>query len=64
MAYSEASKKATMKYQKTNYDQLAIRIQKGKREEYKQLAERKGESLAGLIVRLLEEELKKETAPD
>ena len=62
--YTQARNIASQKYNKKTYEQLAIRIQKGKREEYKQLAERKGESLAGLIVRLLEEELKKEKAPD
>lgn len=60
MVYNESHNKANQRYQNKVYDRLAIRIPKGKREEYKQLAERRGESLAGMIMRLLEEEMKKE----
>lgn len=54
MAYSQAANKATQRYQKKTYDQLAIRIPKGKREEYKEIAAQNGESLAGMIARLLD----------
>ena len=54
--YTQAQNKATQKYQKENMDQIAIRVPKGKREEYKALAESKGMSLASLIVSLLEQE--------
>lgn len=60
MPYSEAQKRADAKYRKKAYDQIAIRVPKGKRKEWKALADRRGESLAGIITRLLEEELKKE----
>ena len=59
MPYTEAQKRANRNYKTKAYHQLAIRIKKGKREEYKQLAEKNGESLAGLIVRLLDEELER-----
>ena len=46
--YTEAQKTATQKYLKSNYDQLSIRVPKGKREEYKKYAESKNISLAKL----------------
>lgn len=54
--YTQAQNKATQKYQKENYDQLAIRIPKGRREEYKELAEKEEKSLAQLIVDCLDAE--------
>lgn len=57
MKTSRSQIKATNKYNTKVYDQLAIRIPKGKRDVYKEYADRKGESLAGLIVRLLENEM-------
>lgn len=59
MAYTAASNKSHQDYQNRAYDRLAIRVKKGKRDEYKALAEKNGESLAGLIVRLLDEELER-----
>lgn len=41
MAYTEASKRATMKYIKENYDVIRIKVKKGKREEIKAYAESK-----------------------
>lgn len=55
MPYSESSKKATMKYQKQNYEQYAIRLYKGDRAKYADHAEMLGESLASFIRRSLEE---------
>lgn len=52
--YSEASKEYTMKYQKEKLDQIAIRVPKGKREEYKAKAEAHGKSLARYICDLIE----------
>ena len=59
MAYSQAHNKANQKYQLKAYDRLYIRVKKGKKEKYTQLAEKNGESLAGMITRLLDEELEK-----
>ena len=64
MPYSEAQKRADKKYRAKAYDQLSIRIPKGKREEYKRLAEKRGESLAGMIIRLLESEMQKDGRPE
>ena len=55
--YTEAQNKATQKYIKANYDDIKVRVPKGKREEYKTLAESQGKSLNQLIVDLLEESL-------
>lgn len=54
MAYTEAGKRAVMKYHKEHLDQIAIRVPKGKREEYKKKAEAHGKPLARYIVDLIE----------
>ena len=59
MAYSPAQNRANQKYQNKAYDRLAVRVKKGKREEYKQAAEKNGESLAGMITRLLDQEVER-----
>lgn len=56
---SEAQKKAIAKYH-SNFDEMKIRVPKGDRERYKALADRKGTSLAQLIISLLEQDLKAE----
>lgn len=53
--YSEAQNKSTQKYIKANYDDIKVRVPKGKREEYKALAESQGKSLNALIIELLDE---------
>ena len=45
------------RYNAKAYDQIAIRVPKGKRERYKAFAESKGMSLAGLITELIEKEM-------
>ena len=58
MAYSQAQNKATQRYQKKNYDQIAIRIPKGKRDEYNKYAADHGMSLASYICHLIEQDNK------
>lgn len=58
--YTEARNRASQKYNKEHLEQIAIRVPKGKRDQYKALASRRGESLAGLICRLLDDEMKKD----
>lgn len=55
MAYTEAQKRATMKYQKENYEQYMVRFYKGDRAKYSDHAEIMGEKLASFIRRALEE---------
>ena len=45
MAYTEASKRATMKYVKEHYDIIKIKKKKGKKEEIKDLAASKNMSM-------------------
>lgn len=49
MAVSEAQKRATQKYNKSNYEQVAIRLPKGDKETFKAFAEGQGLSLAQYI---------------
>lgn len=56
MAYSQAQNKATQKYQKANYERLAVRCKKGRKEVYEKLAADRGVSLNHLIIDLLEKE--------
>lgn len=56
MAYSEAQKRATIKYKEKAYDRLEIQLKKGMKEEYRAQAEQKGMSLNAYIVSLLEKD--------
>jgi len=56
--YTEAQKNASIKYLRENTDDIRIRVPKGKKDEYKALAERNGMSLNALIIELLEEKIK------
>lgn len=55
--YSESQKKATMKYIKNNYDEIKIRVPKGKKEEYRQHAESMGTMLTPFIIQAIEEKI-------
>lgn len=56
MAYSKAQNIATQKYIKNNYDEIKIRVPKGKKSFYQQIAAQAGLSLNAYIVSLLEQE--------
>lgn len=55
--YSQAQNKATQKYIKNNYDEIKVRVPKGKREEYKVKADVEGKSLNQFIVDCIEEKM-------
>ena len=55
MAYNEAQKRATMKYQKEHMEQLAIRVRKGDRQALKEEAERCGQSMAEYVCEAVNE---------
>jgi len=64
---SKAQQKATAKYIAKSYDDIKIRAPKGKRDEYKTHAERKGIRLTGkkgslnaLVIELLEKDMQEE----
>ena len=56
---TEAEKKAISKYT-SKFDDIKIRVPKGKREIYKEHAEAKGKSLNALIIELLDKDMKPE----
>lgn len=59
--YTEAQKRATLKWQNENTDLIRIRVPKGKKAEYQALADRSGaKSLTAYITSVLEEKLKEE----
>ena len=45
------------KWNAQNYDQLRVVVRKGKKDEYKQQADSKGESLNAYIIRLIEQDI-------
>lgn len=59
MAYTQAQNRATQKYIKSNYDRFELVAPKGKKAEYKAIAESKGLSLNQYVIGLIEEDIKK-----
>lgn len=56
--YSEAQAKAAKKYlEKNDLVEIKFRVSRDKKEEYKQQAESKGESLNAYIIRLIEKDI-------
>ena len=55
MAYTKAGQKAVDKYVKNNYDNLTVRVPKGRKDEIKAHAESRGESLNGFVNRAIDE---------
>lgn len=56
--YNDKAKQATMKYMREKRDKLTLNLPLGDKERYKAHAERRGKSLTGLIVELLEQDIK------
>ena len=54
MAYSESQKRASRKYNESNYDRLYITVPKGKKDEYKAKADAEGKSLNQYIIDCIE----------
>lgn len=61
MAYSEAQKRATLKYKAKTYEQVSLQLKKGKKEIYKAQAEKRGMSLNAYIISLIEKDMEGET---
>ena len=55
MAYTKASMKAVDKYVKNNYDSFLVRVPKGRKSTIEECAKAQGESVNGMINRLLRE---------
>ena len=58
MAYSEAQKEATARYNKKAYDRIEIKVKKGGKEEIFAYAASRGKSVNQFIVELIEKEMK------
>lgn len=54
--YSDKQNKWTQEYIKKAYDEIKVRVPKGDKEKYKELASSKGMSLNQLIISLLDKE--------
>ena len=59
---SKSQQKAVAKYMKTNYDELKIRIPKGKRDKIKNAADAQGESLNGYVSKAVDERMERDNA--
>ena len=53
MAYSDASKKATIKYQKKAYDRIELKVKKGNKEIINKRADELGKSVNAYIKDLI-----------
>lgn len=60
MAVSKAQQKAVAKYMLNNYDELKIRVPKGKKDVLKTHAKSKGESLNGFVNRAIDEAVERD----
>lgn len=55
--YTEAQKSATLKYLKESTDELKIRMPKGKKQEYREAADKAGLSLNQFVIDAIEEKI-------
>ena len=59
---SKAQQKAVAKYMKNNYDEIKVRVEKGKREIIKAAAEQAVESLNGYIKKAVDQRMERDNA--
>lgn len=62
MAYTEAQKRATMKYREKNYARINLDLKREKKEQYRAQAEKRGLSLNAYIIQLIEKDMKEGTS--
>ena len=60
MPATKAQQKAVSKYMKENYDEVKVRVEKGRRDKIKAHAEAHGESVNGFIGRAITETMKRD----
>lgn len=58
MGYTEAQKKASIKYMSEKTDDIRLRVKKGTKERYKEAADRRGQSMTQFVVECVEKEIK------
>ena len=59
MAYSDAQKEATARYNKKAYDRIEIKVKKGKKQEIVAFAAKQNKSVNQFIVELINEKMKR-----
>ena len=64
MTISSAQKKAVAKYNTANYEQIGLRVKRGRKEEIKVFAEAHGESLNSFINRAITETMEREAGSE
>ena len=62
MAYSEAQKRATARYNARTYDRIEIKVPKGEKERIMEAAQRQGKSVNSNIVSLIRRDLEGQEA--
>lgn len=60
MPASKAQQKAVTKYMKENYDEIKVRVDKGRKDEIKVHAEARSESVNGFINRAISETMERD----
>lgn len=63
MPVSDSMKRAIRKYEAKTYEHLGIRVHKGQRDKIKDYAASRGESLAGFMMRAVQETMERDKAP-
>lgn len=58
MSYTEAQKKASIKYISEKTDDIRLRVKKGLKERYKQEADKRGISMTQFIIDCVEKEIR------
>lgn len=61
MPASKAQQKAVTKYMKENYDEIKVRVDKGRKDEIKVHAEARSESVNGFINRAISETMERDS---
>lgn len=64
MPYSEAQHRASMKYERANYERISILLRKGDRDRIRAVAEKAGKSITGWAKDLIYEALTAAEAED
>ena len=59
MAYSDAQKEATARYNKKAYDRIEIKVKKGRKKITFDYAQKEGKSVNQFIVELIDKEIEK-----
>ena len=60
MSASKAQQKAVSKYMKNNYDEIKVRVEKGRKAQIQAHAEIQGESVNGFINRAIAETMERD----